>query len=145
MSKVASAGAAFLLLTDICGYGPRRSPGTTDRYCLLWRDIRRQHGNLRPQFLPALGLLLVVRRRKIRARIRPHDHVCEIVKSIGRVDVVTVSRAADADARVPGQETIDAVSRTGERRIGQAVFLGIPEMDARLIAHLDLGAEFREP
>ncbi len=97
--------------------------------------------SLRPQPLPARRLRRVVRGRKIRPRIGPHDHGRDVVKSVRRIDVVAVRRAADSDLRIPGQEAVDAVGRASERRIGQAMLFRIPEMDARLVARLDPDAE----
>ena len=83
--------------------------------------IRRQHRHLRPQHLPPRRLLRIIRCRKIRARIGPHDQAGGIVESIGRIDVVAIARAADADLRIPRQKPIDAFGRAAQRRVGQAV------------------------
>ena len=63
-------------------------------------------------------------------------------KAVWRVDGVTALRAADSDLGIFGREAVDAVSRGSQCRVGQAMFLRVPEMDPRLIAHLDPDAGF---
>ena len=49
--------------------------------------------------------------------------------------------AANSDLGIFGEEAVDALPRGLQRRIGQPVLFRIPEMDPRLIAHLDFDAE----
>ena len=88
--------------------------------------VSRQHGQLRPQRLPAFGLRHVIHGGEIRSRIGSHDEPGDIVKAVGRIDLVTLRGAPNADLGVLGQESVDAVSRTGKRRIGYAVLGRIP-------------------
>ena len=77
--------------------------------------------------------------------IGPDHHVGNIVKSVWRVDVVTTWRAPDSDLGIFCQKAVDALRRGMQRGVRQPMLLRIPEMDAGLIAHLDLDIEACQP
>src|SRR3981189_30187 len=124
MRMVTARWSHIVLVANARVYVSRRSPGVRrdDGEYLL----HRHHRDLRPQRLPARGLLRIVGGRKIRPVIGPHDHAGDIVETTRRMDLITILRTADSEPRVLGQEAVDAVSRTSQWRVGQAVFFAIP-------------------
>src|SRR5262249_2340318 len=109
------------------------------------RSLYVQYPKLRPKAFPSRRLQRVIAGRKIRTPIGPHDQSSNVVKTIGCIDLIAAGGAAKPDHCVRGEEAVDAFGRRFERGIGQAVLVGVPAMDARLVARLDLHAEAGEP